>query len=125
MVLPRILIFYIGQRDSTSFSSSSNIDFPLFLRTTNSDTSLEYRLTGRIFSTSRQGAHFTAKVIREFGHLSGVYHYDDLTSGKASLTSSDVSSLSGKESLTVMALYSLLSDDDTYTKYLEERAGKC
>jgi hypothetical protein len=124
MLLPRILIFYIGQRDSTMFNPSSSINFPFIIKTSNSETTLEYRLTGKVFSTSSTGMHFYAKVIRKFGELNGVYKFDDLVfNGKATQISTNPTTLSGKEELTVMAAYTLISSEESYLQYSQERAG--
>ena len=124
MILPRILIFYIGQRDGSLFNPSSRIDFPFTITTSNSTTTLEYRLTGKIYSTSSVGTHFYAKVIREFDGLNGVYKFDDLMfNGKATQVSDDPTTLSGKEELTVMAFYTLISPEELYLQYSQERAG--
>jgi len=122
--MPRILVFYVCQRDNTFYNPSSEIDFPLFINTSNSETALEYRLTGKVFSTQSTGLHFYAKVIREFGEQCAVYHYDDLArKGKSIILSTDPMTLSGKEELTVMAMYSLACKEEEYKKYFKKQTG--
>lgn len=123
--LPRTLVFYIGQRSGSSYNSSSEIIFPSTLRTSDSVTTLEYTLIGKVLSTTSTGTHFTAKVIREFEGKSSLYTYDDLKANGMSLwSSSNPNDLSRKEDLTVMGIYTLSSSDEAYTSYSREKAGK-
>jgi hypothetical protein len=128
MVLPRMLTFDISQQDDTLFNPSSGIDFLFIIKTSNSRMTLEYRLTGKIYSTSSLGAYFYAKVICKFDRLYGVYKFNDLIfNSKATQVSEDLITLSGKEELTVMALYTLISAEELYLQYSQEHAGdyKC
>jgi len=122
--LPRMIIFYISQRDGTSYHSSLMMHFPSIINTGDSEKALEYRLDAKVYSTEADGSHFHAKILRHFGDLSGIYAYDDLVKmGKASLVSENPMDLSENEKLVVMAIYNLVSSEDVYMEYSQERTG--
>lgn len=123
MSLPRTMLFYNGQRSGTAYNSSSSIDFQSTINIPKATLSLEYELIGKVFSSTMAGTHFTAKVIRDFSNTKAVYSYDDLEkNGKAMWISATPSTLSKKEDLTVIAAYSLVSEE-AYLKNLEDQAG--
>ena len=66
-------------------------------------------------ATAEEGMHFYAKLLRDFGSLSGVYEYDDMKrKGKTCLVSENPMELSIREKLVVMAMYTLAPPEETF-----------
>ena len=123
---PRIMTFYICQKDNIMFHPSKELDFPSELTVEDSPTPLRYQLQAKVYSTTSTGEHFYSKVIRHFPDVqkSGVYIYDDLRNGgKAILQSEEPGQLAQAEELCVMVMYRLVSDEETVRQYATERAG--
>jgi hypothetical protein len=119
---PHTLIFEITQRDS-NYNSSDKLDFPFQLVYKENDISIEYTLTGRVYSTSPSGVHFYSEVIRSFDGQSGVYKYDDLKNeGMALLESKDLTSLSGCKPQTTLVAYRI-NDFNNQSIYSNSRAS--
>ena len=120
---PHTLIFEITQRDSNNYNSSDKLDFPFQLIYKENDISIEYTLTGRVYSTSPSGVHFYSEVIRSFDGQSGVYKYDDLKNeGMALLESKDLTSLSGCRPQTTLVAYRI-NDFNNQSIYSNSRAS--
>jgi len=86
------------------------LNFPLHLNS----GCLNYSLLGRAYSTSRSGAHFYSRLIKNFNENIGVYKYDDLNSGVAILESNNPISLAGEHQLTTLIAYDLDGDNSDY-----------
>ena len=87
------------------------------------DISIEYTLTGRVYSTSPSGVHFYSEVIRSFDGQSGVYKYDDLKNeGMALLESKDLTSLSGCKPQTTLVAYRI-NDYNNQSIYSNSRTS--
>jgi len=112
-----LLLFEITQRDGANYNSSNQLDFPFQLCYKENGISIEYILTGRIYSVSSTGLHFYSEVIRSFNNQSGVYMHDDLKNeGMAVLESKDPTSLSGCKPQTTLVAYRL-NDFDSHSIY--------
>ena len=115
---PTLLIFEVTQ-GLNSYNSSEHLEFPSSLDYSSEIGSIKYKLTARAFSTSSEGIHYYAKIIRN----NVIYKYDDLKNqGVASLESKDLDSLSGKHLNTTLVAYNLC-DKDSSTRFSDNRIG--